>query len=40
MKNAGAYICVTKERAAEDIYPAIVDAVNQRPPPGRINDAL
>ena len=28
MKNAGAYVCVTKERAAEDIYRAIVDAVN------------
>ena len=32
MKNAGAYDCLTKERAAEDIYRAIVDAVNQRPP--------
>ena len=32
MKNAGAYVCVNKERAAEDIYRAIVDAVNQRPP--------
>ena len=40
MKNAGAYVCVTKERAAEDIYRAIVDAVNQRLPPGRIDDAL
>jgi hypothetical protein len=30
---------LTKERAAEDIYRAIVDAVNQRPPPGRIDDA-
>ena len=28
MKNAGAYVCMTKERAAEDIYRAIVDAVN------------
>ena len=31
MKNAGAYVCLNKERAAEDIYRAIVDAVNQRP---------
>jgi DNA-binding NarL/FixJ family response regulator len=29
MKEAGAYSCVTKERAAEDIYRAIVDAVNR-----------
>ncbi|MGZ8490521.1 MAG: response regulator, partial [Candidatus Binatia bacterium] len=28
MKSAGACACVTKERAAEDIYRAIVDAVN------------
>ena len=40
MKNAGAYDCLTKERATEDIYRAIVDAVNQRLPPGRIDDAL
>ncbi len=32
MKSAGAYDCLTKERAAEDIYRAIVDAVNRRPP--------
>ena len=32
MKDAGAYVCVTKERAAEDIYQAIVGAMNQRPP--------
>jgi DNA-binding NarL/FixJ family response regulator len=32
MKNAGAYICLTKERAAEDIYQAIVEAMNQRLP--------
>ena len=32
MKNAGAYVCLNKERAAEDIYRAIVDAINQRPP--------
>jgi len=32
MKSAGAYDCVTKERAAEDIYRAIVDAVNREPP--------
>ena len=32
MKDAGAYVCVTKERAAEDISRAIVEAVNQRQP--------
>ena len=32
MKNAGAYACLAKERAAEDIYRAIVDAVNREPP--------
>jgi CheY-like chemotaxis protein len=40
MKDAGAYVCLAKERAAEDIYRAILDAVNQRPPPGRIGGAL
>ncbi|MGZ9272443.1 MAG: response regulator, partial [Candidatus Binatia bacterium] len=40
MKNAGAYACLTKERAAEDIYRAIVDAVYKRPPPERISGAL
>ena len=32
MKDAGAYVCLTKERAAEEIYRAIVDAVNREPP--------
>jgi len=32
MKDAGAYICLTKKRAAEDIYRAIVDAVNRELP--------
>ena len=32
MKNAGAHVCLNKERAAEDIYRAIADAINQRPP--------
>ncbi len=31
MKNAGANICLNKERAAEEIYQAIVDAVNREP---------
>jgi len=39
MKNAGAYVCLAKERAAEDIYRAIVDAVYKRPPPSRIGGA-
>ncbi len=30
MKAAGAFTCVTKERAAEDIHQAIVDAVEER----------
>ncbi|MGZ9125948.1 MAG: response regulator, partial [Candidatus Binatia bacterium] len=30
MKIAGAFTCVTKERAAEDIHQAIVDAVEER----------
>ncbi len=30
MKDAGAYVCLNKERAAEDIYQAIVEAMNQR----------
>ncbi len=31
MKDAGAYACLNKERAAEDIYQAIVEAIDQRP---------
>ena len=31
MKDAGAYACLNKERAAEDIYQAIVEAMDQRP---------
>jgi DNA-binding NarL/FixJ family response regulator len=30
MKAAGAFTCITKERAAEDIHQAIVDAVEKR----------
>jgi DNA-binding NarL/FixJ family response regulator len=32
IKNAGAIVCLNKERAAEEIYRAIGDAVNREPP--------